>query len=66
MSSMPLTRKVSITLHEIAYPALLRLAEEDTEANVNRAVRQLIYRELIQREFLTPELFASLYGQEVA
>lgn len=61
--SAPLTRKISITIHEAAYEPLQRLAMQDTDANVNKTIRMIIYQELIRRQLITTAQLASLYGQ---
>ena len=63
---MPLTRKITLNIHEAAYPALQKLAAEYHDANINRAVRQLIYQELVRHQLMSPDMLLSLWGEHVA
>lgn len=57
---LPLTRPISIIIHEPIYPLLQEVAMEDCEGNISEHIRLLIYSDLIVRGKLTQKLLKEL------
>ena len=61
-----LTRKISITIHEEAYLPLQQLATNETDSNVNMAVRLIIYQELVRKGHMSTDTLVQLYSKAIA
>ena len=60
---MLLTRRLSITIHEDAYGPLQQLADKETDSNINRMIRHIIYQELVRSGHMSVEMLASLWAE---
>lgn len=58
----PMTRNLSLVIHERVYPSLRDYAEEKYDGNINLAVRLLVYAELIKSGHLNIELVKEISG----
>jgi hypothetical protein len=45
----PITRGISVTVHERMYPFIKKAARESKDGNVNEYIRMLIYKDLKER-----------------
>ena len=58
--SLPLTRPISLTIHEPVYELLLTAAEEDSHGNVSDYIRILVYLDLVRRGLLGGKLLKEI------
>ena len=61
MPMIPMTRPISLVIHEQAYEALRSLAEETTRGSVSRYIRLQIYKSLIEQRKLPMSFIEELY-----
>jgi hypothetical protein len=60
VAGLPLTRPISITIHEPVFPLLQQVAEEDCNGNISEHIRLLIYADLVTRGKLNGKLLKEL------
>lgn len=58
--SIPLTRPLSLTIHEPVYPLVITAAEEDHKGNISDYVRTVIYLDLVRRGILNGKLIKEI------
>lgn len=57
---LPLTRPISIIIHEPVFPLLQAVAEDECGGNISEHIRLLIYMDLVTRGKLTTKLLKEL------
>lgn len=57
---LPLTRPISIIIHEPIFPLLQEVTEDEYNGNISEYIRLLIYVDLVIRGKLTPKLLKEL------
>lgn len=57
---IPLTRPITILIHEPIFPLLREIAEEKHDGNVSDYIRLMLYTELITQGKLRPELLKEI------
>lgn len=54
---LPMTRPVTITIHEPMFEPMKRLAEQYSNGSVSELLRMLLYSKLMEKGFITTETF---------
>lgn len=54
-SKIPLTRPVSLTIHESMMEPLRKMAEDRTEGSVSEMIRLCIYAELLNKGYISKQ-----------
>ena len=62
--SIPVTRPITIVVHEQVFPQIRSLADEMCHGSVSRAVRLLLYAEMLRRGLIDMSLIRELDGEE--
>lgn len=56
-NKIPMTRPVTITIHEPMFEPMKRLAEEYANGSVSELLRMLLYSKLMNKKYITKETF---------
>lgn len=57
---IPLTRPISLMIHEPVHDFIKEAAEQDAGGNMSDYIRILIYTDLLKRHLLPPDLLSEL------
>lgn len=57
---IPLTRPVTIMLHEPVFRLIKDVADDETNSNISDYIRSIVYADLLKRRVLTIEQAAEL------
>lgn len=56
-SKIPMTRPVTITIHEPMFEPMKRMAEEYANGSVSELLRMLLYSKLMDKKYITTQDF---------
>lgn len=56
-TKLPMTRPVTITIHEPMFQPMKQMAEQYANGSVSELLRMMLYSKLLEKKLITPKLF---------